>query len=352
MKQGRTLSELAQEIERQQTTKRDFITPSTSINMVSSGDGVALTLGGLTEQFGLTANAHDQLANHTGIPRAYYDKMLASSPLLLRENVNHWLQSSDKKRMVRTLDGNARAVLSDRYRQLDNYDLAQTVLPVVAETGMEIKSAEITEKHLYLKVVTPKLQGEVRKGDVVQAGIVIANSEVGAGRFEVEPMIFRLICLNGAIMADHYAGLKRFHVGRRFEENTNAYEVFRNETREADDRAFWMMVKDVVVAALDETRFKLMLSSMQGATEDKIQKNPIEVVEVTKKKFGLSEGENDGILLHLINGGDLTRYGLANAVTAYSQETTNYERATELERLGGTIIELNKTEWREIGMTS
>ena len=36
-----------------------------------------------------------------------------------------WLQSDDDRRMIRTLDGNVRAVLSDHYRRLDNFDLAE-----------------------------------------------------------------------------------------------------------------------------------------------------------------------------------------------------------------------------------
>ena len=35
--------------------------------------------------------------------------------------------------MVRTLDGQVRAVLSDRYRRLDNYDLAENVLPILQQ---------------------------------------------------------------------------------------------------------------------------------------------------------------------------------------------------------------------------
>lgn len=32
--------------------------------------------------------------------------------------------------MISTLDGQRRAVLSDRYRLLDNFDLAEDVLPI------------------------------------------------------------------------------------------------------------------------------------------------------------------------------------------------------------------------------
>ena len=41
-------------------------------------------------------------------------------------------------------------------------------------------------------------------------------------------------------------------------------------------------------------------------------------------------------------------YGVVNAVTHYSQEVEDYDRATELEALGGKLIELGAGEWQEI----
>ena len=39
-------------------------------------------------------------------------------------------------------------------------------------------------------------------------------------------------------------------------------------------------------------------------------------------------------------GGDNSRYGLVNAVTAASKIAKSYERATDLERIGGEILSL------------
>ena len=44
--------------------------------------------------------------------------------------------------------------------------------------------------------------------------------------------------------------------------------------------------------------------------------------------------------------GDLSGYGLVNAVTHYSQDVEDYDRATEFEALGGKLIELAPTEWK------
>ncbi len=54
----------------------------------------------------------------------------------------------------------------------------------------------------------------------------------------------------------------------------------------------------------------------------------------------LNDTGRAGVLWHLIVEGDLTAYDLVNAVTHYSQEVTDYDRATDSEALGGKLIEL------------
>src|SRR5690606_21858797 len=134
MKNGLTLVELATEIQRQQEAKKDFIIPDKKIKVYTNAEalelGFELKDGGI---FGgdLTENGHDQLGSITGIPSKYYDLMRGSSADLLATNVRYWLERSSDRRMIRTLDGNIRALLSDSYRRLDNYDLAQSVLPML-----------------------------------------------------------------------------------------------------------------------------------------------------------------------------------------------------------------------------
>jgi hypothetical protein len=74
----------------------------------------------------------------------------------------------------------------------------------------------------------------------------------------------------------------------------------------------------------------------------------VKAVEVLAARTGLTEPERDGVLAALIRDGDLSQYGLANAVTRYSQDVAEYERATALERLGGQVIELPRQDWEAI----
>jgi hypothetical protein len=252
---------------------------------------------------------------------------------------------------VRTLDGRVRAFLSDSYRPLDNIGVAEAVLPVLGSMpGLKIVSCEVTERRLYIKAINERVQGEVRKGDVVQAGVYISNSEVGCGALWVTPLIFRLVCLNGMIRED--AQMRKYHAGKnlsaQFGEGAIDWNRITDETKAATDRAFWLTVRDMTKMALEDTRFAQHLDVLRAAAGQKIDREPEEVVEVVGRKLGYTETEGKGVLKHLLMGGDLTRWGMANAVTRFSQDVSSYDRATELERIGGQVVELPQTEWRKL----
>ena len=53
-------------------------------------------------------------------------------------------------------------------------------------------------------------------------------------------------------------------------------------------------------------------------------------------------------LNYLIKGGDLSLYGLSNAITRASQDVESYDRATALEGIGWQVATMPKTQWKEI----
>ena len=273
--------------------------------------------------------------------------MRTESPELLSQNINHWLHNrAPESRMLRTLDGNLRAFLSAKYRRIDNMEIAETVLPIISRMeGAKVESCQITEQKMYIKVVNPRITTEVRKGDIVQAGIVISNSEVGMGSVSISPLIYRLVCSNGMIAAQQ---VRKNHVGRLNDADVDM-SIFRDETIEADDRAFLMKVQDAVNAAVDQTVFEKIVQQMRDATEAKIEAATVpKVVELASKQFHISQFESEGVLGHLIGGGDLSLYGMANAVTRYAQDVNSYDRSTELEQIGYSILTVAPTIWRGI----
>jgi hypothetical protein len=258
--------------------------------------------------------------------------MREDQPALLDRNVNTWLQSEEERRMLRTLDGQVRAVLSDRYRRLDNFDLAESVLPILQQLPeVRFESVELTETKMYLKCITPRLKYEMAPGDVVQAGVVISNSEVGQGTLSVQPLLFRLVCSNGLIAADR--SLRKTHVGRALGGEDERIQVYQDDTLRADDKAFFLKVRDVVQAAVSEATFRQTAQKMQKTLNIPLVGDPVKTVEVLAQRYTLNDTERAGVLRHLIAEGQLSGYGLVNAVTHYSQEVEDYDRATEFEAL-------------------
>jgi hypothetical protein len=350
MKSGRTLVSLASELERQLASKRDLIVPSSLLHCrTEEGGSVRMVLdapegGG---EYGVTELARRQLAEKLKIPFTYFERMRLEQPELLDRNVNTWLQTDPDRRMLRTMDGQVRAMLSDRYRRLDNFDLVEQVLPFLFKLeGARFESVELTDTRLYLKVVTPQVSFEVAPGDVVQAGIAISNSEVGCGTLSVQPLIFRLVCRNGLIAADH--GLRKTHVGRALATEGQSLDVFRDDTLAADDRAFFLKVRDVVESAINEVSFRRIAGKLQQTIGIPLNGDPIKAVEVLANRYALNDTERTGVLRHLILEGDLSAYGLVNAVTHYSQDIEDYDRATDFEALGGKLIDQPTSEWKSL----
>ncbi|MCL2590904.1 MAG: DUF945 domain-containing protein [Betaproteobacteria bacterium] len=348
MNNGRPLIELAQELDRCQHAKKDMIVPSSLIHHETDTAGTTAIVVEETDglaRYGITNLARRQLAEKLKIPFQYFERMRSEQPRLLDDNVNTWLREDSDNRMLRTLDGNVRAVLSDRYRLLDNFDLAEHVLPIFGSLDEgKIASCELTETRMYLKFILPTLKYEMEPGDLVQAGVVVSNSEVGMGTLSVQPLLYRLVCSNGLIVPDH--SLRKTHIGRVFANAEEAIQVFKDDTLIADDKAFFLKVRDVVMSALSEVTFKYFAARMQKTMGIPITGNPVKTVEVLGQRHDLSEDERVGVLRHLIEGGKLSGYGLVNAVTRFARDAEDYDRGTELEALGGKLIAMNDSEWR------
>lgn len=351
MNKGQPLAEIAKTLTTQLASRRDFLVKTNALKMNDYAQLCGIESRSLVHD--ITAYAHGQFADYTGIPRKYYDRLHGSNKTLLAQNVNHWLSNNEKdRRLIRTMSGNIRALLSDKYKMLDNYDLAEAVLPTLTVKGCVIASAALTESRLYIKAVLPGMEMEVKgskqKGDVVQAGIVISNSEIGDGRLSVEPFINRLVCLNGLVV--NQASMKRQHLGRGYDGLTDDMAMLlSDETKSMEDKAFWLKVKDVVSLSFDKGVFEGVVNSMETAAQTKIENPNIpEVVEITGKKLGLADGARVRVLTHLIEGGDLTKWGLVNAVTRTAEDFADYETSTSLERAGGTLLDYNEKEWAAV----
>ena len=348
MKLGKSsIAELVAQIQTERQQCRDFIVPTPELHITAEeSPSLVMNNRGAMETFSISSTTHRQIAERLGIPFKYYEKMRANYPELLAENVNGWFNKTPEDRMLRTMKGQARAFLSNKYHRIDNLELMQAVYPILQDMdGVSVVSCEVTPDHLYLQVVSDKVSFEVAKGDIVQAGFIISNSEIGLGAVSVQPLVYRLVCTNGMIAPDD--GHRRFHTGKRISGEDN-YELFTDQTKMLDDMAYFAKVQDIVRAAVNETRFNQHVIAMQKAIGIEIPAMAITpVVEELGKTYLLTKPEQEAIVQNFLIGdtgmdgshiAHFNQFGVSNAITRLANSAPDYERAVELEKIGGNVL--------------
>lgn len=363
MHRGLSLQELAAKIENDARSQKDLIAPTDQIRMTVVDNDVNLSIDG-HGQYGINENTHGQISARLAIPKKYYDRMLSDAPTLLSQNVNTWFQANPEPRMVRTItdrgpagtDGLARAFLSNRYRRIDHIMVAQAVLPQILEHGglTPIQNA-ITDNHLFMKFVNPRVEAEVAVGDPVQAGFAITNSEVGKGAYSVEMFLYRLICLNGMITQ---TSIRKFHSGRAWDAEGEAYEVFSDATLEADDRVLMMKMQDLVKVALEQSKFDTLVEKARLAAGTEVTSvNLMKSVEVLSNHLGIGQDLTQIVTQNLLmarpsNGkAHHTLWDYANAVTSVANHEplkNDFDRQHELQKLGSEVLGIPATVIKEM----
>lgn len=350
MQTGIPLRDLNERVRAQQAQKLDLIADTRRINVSvdvrPEGEkrlpAVRASIQG-EGVFPIRHLAKRQMGTWAKIPALYVDRMIDEAPELFVKNMEHWFQQTPKLRMARMLGGEMRAFLSNSYQRIDHIDVLQATLPILSEIpGVIIRSCELTETRMYIHAVAPNTYAAVKVNDVIQAGVIISNSEVGEGAVEVSPWALQLKCLNGMKVG---TPLRKMHVGRQA---ADTEALWADDTRAADDKALLLKARDMVRSAVDEATFVDNVRKMQGLTEQRITGDVAKSVRVLAQKIGASEAEHSDILAAFIEGGDMTAWGLQNAVTNIAHKAKDYDRAVEIETLGGALIDLPPSEWKPI----
>jgi len=346
------LEELSKELERQKKNSMDIIVDSRKIHAepgLTSGKGevgeeelklvIPVIKKGMNSagKYPLTEWAHSQLAEKTGIPGKYYKRMMEAGRFdLLAKNVNAWIHEKER-RLIRILDGEVRAILGDRYRPMDNYDLLFAALSEFKHHGVDIHRCDLTETRMYVKVIQPHEIREIKENDKVVPGLILSNSEVGNGKFKVEPFILRLICNNGLIGEET---ISKIHVGER----RDIGNIWSDETHRKKDEAFWSEVKDVIKATFDPTIFNEWVEKLKRGTEVEVE-SPTTAVDSVAAQYNISEDKKKDLLDFFTTQEAPTQWGLSNAITRAAQEEEKPENQVELERAGNEIAILEPEEF-------
>lgn len=349
--------DLAKELERQKKNKYDVVVSTDNLVAFKEGNNIKMEVAYIDEksqkikkQHELTDWAHIQVSEKTQIPMRYYRRMIDEGKLdLLTQNINTWLPTKEK-RMVRVLDGKIRALLSDGYFPIDNYDVLFSTLAEVKKIreergiNIDIKRADVTDTKMFIKFTSPDLSDEIMKfrdgrTEPVEGGIIISNSEVGNGAFSVSPFINVLVCQNGLVSS---RTLRRVHVGRKLDAGIIDWS---DKTRRLEDEALFSKIQDMVNQTFNPDLFHKWVDEINGIATVEIPK-PSTAIDNLVAHFEMPKSKRDALLDEFTgnapNTGN-TQWGIAMAVTRLAQEEPNYEEQVRMEEIGAKILDKKLT---------
>ena len=294
-----------------------------------------------SKQHGITDWAHQQISDKTQIPMRYYRKMQEEGQYsLLAQNINTWLPSKEK-RLVRVLDGNVRALLSDRYQCIDNYDIFYATLDqfnkIKEQKKMDINilASKLTDTNMYIKATSPALDASIKhyKGlaEPVHGGVIITNSEVGNGAFTVKPFINVLVCTNGLISDQIF---KRVHIGRS---KDIGYVKWSDETKQLEDAALWAKINDMIWNTFDLDVFAKWIDELNGTASTEIEK-PEKAIDTIIKTYDIPKSRKEDLLNQFTKEGSPTQWGLSMAVTRCAQDEESYNDQVKMEQIGAKLL--------------
>lgn len=374
-----TLADLVTILRDQHGRKVDVVAPATAIRShggtwvvagaepVIDADGVGVTDG----RYIPTDHADGNLANRLGIPRTYLRRLRDTRLDLYDANVNGWLHGKRRHRadgdpevladpdprsfLIRAFRGDdgggiARAMLSDRYRIVDNLDVLTAALDGIRDAGVdvEIEAADLTETRMMVRVACPAVHDYApdllagyrspftgasgSDNPVVSAGLVVSNSEVGGGAFIIVPRLRVEVCRNGMTIPKD--ALRSVHLGGRMDDGVIRWS---DDTQQRNLDLVRAQTRDAVSTFLDVEYVKAKIADMRTQAGTPIDK-PADTVTSVAKALKFSDEQADAILNHFIAGAQPTAMGLVNAVTSVAQTVTSGDVAADMEAAAFDVL--------------
>lgn len=360
------LAELVSIFEKQNARRQDLVLPSNKLhaadgNLIVSGVEPVLSEEGVTMADGIYAPtyiADETISAKLSIPLAYLRRLRGEHVELWDQNVNGWLSRDERSFMLRTFKsdddgqpGVARALLSDRYAIMDNFDALMSALEGIRAAGVavNIAGADLTERRMVVRVVAPEIQALAptllkgyrspytgQSGDenpTVFAGFEISNSETGGGAFAITPRLVVQVCNNGMKITKD--AMRSVHLGGRLEESTI---VWSSNTVEKAQELIRSKTVDAVRTFLDVDFMKGVIERAEAKAA--VEVATVDAVKTITKKAMFTEAQTEGILAHFVKGGQMTLGGVYNAATAYVQQVEDADTAFEVELRAAALLSL------------
>lgn len=360
VRRNATLHNMVALLREQHAVKLDLVLPPSALRstggaweVAGAGEPVLGPVGVTTGpgRFVPTGTCDAGIADKLGIPTAYLRRLREDHLPLYDANINGWLDHDPTRqfllRLLRGADGKgvARAVLSSRYRFVDNLDVMLAVLDGIRSTGAEVRvgRCDLTERRMYVQISSPAVAAHAQRllagyvspftgargtdNPLVFAGFVLSNSETGHGSYSIVPRLIVQVCDNGLTITKD--AMREVHLGGRLDPGVVRWSEGTQRaavdliTRQAADAAGTFLSPDYLHRTL------------AGIEED--AGVPMHDVPATLKyvatQLRFTDDQQTAILDHFITGGQRTTGGILQAVTSAAQLQDDADVSYDMERV-------------------
>lgn len=300
----------------------------------------------------LTAQDARTATDHVGGAPVY-----AAGPIF-DQTVNFWLAQVPGKVLIRAYAGDAgtglaRAFLSDQFLTVDNLDMATAVFQGIEEAGVQatLIGADLTDTGMWMNFRCPDVAvdgGEftrnythrprgghtfLRGADrpLIEAGFMVRNSEVGAGKAEIVPRLIVQVCTNG--LTQNIDARGAIHLTKRQEQGI----VWSNRTNNTRIELIKSEMADAVRHFTTTSYVQTVVDRINQVASVEVAR-PEKAIGHVAKMFTMPEERREALFAAFMTTGMPTVGGIVQAMTDLANEISDAGEAHELESQAEKVL--------------
>jgi hypothetical protein len=278
-----------------------------------------------------------QIAGRAGVPLPYLRELAAPQSAPWQHQLaseilgQHHGNAGDVRVLVRSVRGQLRGWVSDKYRRLDSRPLVDALATEARTVGAVPIDGVATETRVAIKVIVPRILEPI-PGEFLVYGGEWSNSDFGNGTHSFRTFALRVVCLNGMTRENL---LKQVHLGGRLSEEIE----FSDRTHRLDTAASVSALRDVVRGALGPSGRDRMIEHIRAAHDRAMSKTQLSTAtralpkQVQKLVIDAFESPD---VINLPEGN--TAWRASNAISWVARHTEDAELRLDLERAAGALV--------------
>jgi len=371
------IDQIVTELRRQTDARHDFVLDTRDLAVTVGEQGEPRMIAHQSSAadffpragYPLLDQALNQVGNRAvsgGIPTRFMRRVWDANPKRTAEFMTGLMHDDPKRRLVRVLDDNVRAFLSQSYKCIDNLDIAEQALKVAMEHKAIPIEASVSDSHMRLRFVSREIGEELQRhrtqadadgkswfaggigsqdalrkvaaqswgempGDTIHPALGFKNSETGHGGCDLDGGILLGACFNLAWVRQM---VHEVHLGGRLEEG-----LFTAGTARKHADLIYSKITDASNAYFTEEHFKKLVASYEDAQSNVLRAPSVAVKVAVSACDSLNESDMDNLLSYFCEQpGTLSEFNLGQGISRMAQDVEP-NRASDIEWFANQVCE-------------